>query len=172
MTQQKIPVFSVRVKVDDIAEWKMYAQAADMSMTNLVTEAMNEYIENHPLKGLKLQRYVEMKTEAENKKFAKVRKWVEDTAKRIVNGVAEDHAEKWGWEVSEEDTEPYITELVDEIMEDWSGTEDPLDDENEHERNLTEDYLEDEAWKITEELAEKYDEWKEEQEEKREFEEE
>ena len=50
-------VFSARADKDDIASWKLYAQAAGMTVTELTAEAMKAYMEANPLQGDHLKMY-------------------------------------------------------------------------------------------------------------------
>lgn len=50
-TKRKKQVFSFRAMVDDIANWKAYATATGVTMENVGTAAMNEYLKRHKLTG-------------------------------------------------------------------------------------------------------------------------
>lgn len=50
-------VFSVRADAEAIQQWKLYAAARGMTVTELTAEAMHEYTEAHPLKGDHLKMY-------------------------------------------------------------------------------------------------------------------
>lgn len=50
-------VFSARADKEAIQEWKIYAQAAGMTVTELTAEAMKAYMEANPLQGDHLKMY-------------------------------------------------------------------------------------------------------------------
>lgn len=50
-------VFSVRADAEAIQQWKLYAQAAGMTVTELTAEAMKAYMEANPLQGDQLKMY-------------------------------------------------------------------------------------------------------------------
>lgn len=78
-----------------------------------------------------------------------VREWIEEQAANALDACETQH----GRHFSEGTKVPYFNDLVDACVDEWQGTDDPLDDENEWWKDRTIDYLEEQAEKIVEHLS-------------------
>jgi len=141
-------VFSVRAAGDDVAEWKLYAQTACMTLTSMTTEAMTEYMQTHPLTGFKANIF---NSRMRGLNSMTVREWIEEEAARALFAEEEQH----GRHFSEDAKQEFINDFVNECVENWEGADDPLaeDPDTEYMRDRVTDYAEEWAEKTVEHLG-------------------
>ena len=143
-------VLSVRVNKRNMATWKAYNTASGLSMPSLITEAITEYINNHPLTGYRQNIF---KERTRNMKMT-VREWLTEEAEKQYNFQIENYQD--GYVLPEHEIQEYINYLVDLSCDEWDGTDDPGDDENDRLRFQVIDWLERRMEKDVPEMIERH----------------
>lgn len=146
-TKKGTTVFSIRAACDDLETWKAYAQVSGITITTMVTTAMMEYMDSHPLTGFKANIFNTLI----GGKHMTVREWVEEEVSKGIYAEEEQH----GRHFPEDIKQTCINDLVNDIVDGWQGSDDPLDDDQDtrYWKDRTIDYIEEQVEKIVEYLA-------------------
>ena len=144
--------FSARIDEKTVSKWRAYAKTAGITLTLMTEEAMNEYMENHPLTGIKANIFNSLI----GGNHMTVREWIEEQASKALYAEEEQH----GRHFPEDAKQTCINQFVDESAEAWEGDEDPLADDKTTEwwRDRVIDYAEEWAEKTVEYLGSMEDE--------------